>query len=282
MCSEIEFNTDLRKSSEAIIFNTSKLTTRLVERIAGHDLIRERNTLRRHDQRDHHLHTIGSVVARVTETALVPLRERWVALEIRAGQIVEQYVKLHRKQVLPAVFEKCEQPLLVLEQMVKTTIQSILGGQLHSLVQKISHRTALVPLPMQSPLAARIDPAVSRQHHQYVPPRGPFSRVLESLAPELIELKLRQLPLYAHTPRVIGNLTIRGKQREPALLLVLFIKRLDRLHPAFTLAVVDLTQIQHVPIDGAITRDTLLLRNTPIAVFFAVFEPTVALQVHGP
>src|ERR1039457_2446323 len=27
MCSEIEFNTDLRKSSEAIIFNTSKLTT---------------------------------------------------------------------------------------------------------------------------------------------------------------------------------------------------------------------------------------------------------------
>src|ERR1017187_2128810 len=303
MCSEIEFNTDLRKSSEAIIFNTSKLTTRLVERIAGHDLIRERNALRRHDQRDHHLHTIGSVVARVTETALVPLRERWVALEIRAGQIVEQYVKLHRKQVLPAVFEKCEQPLLVLEQMVKTTIQSILGGQLHSLVQKISHRTALVPLPMQSPLAARIDPAVSRQHHQYVPPRGPFSRVLESLAPELIELQLlpqptkgptcaplpwplelelRQLHLYAHIPRVIGNLTIRWKQREPALLLVLFIKRLDRLHPAFTLAVVDLTQIQHVPIDGAITRDTLLLRNTPIAVFFAVFEPTVALQVHGP
>src|ERR1017187_4357160 len=27
MCSEIEFNTDLRKSSETIIFNTSKLTT---------------------------------------------------------------------------------------------------------------------------------------------------------------------------------------------------------------------------------------------------------------
>jgi hypothetical protein len=48
------------------------------------------------------------------------------------------------------------------------------------------------------------------------------------------------------------------------------------------LAVVDLPQIQHVPIGHSAARETTLLGNTPVAVFFAVFESPMALQVHRP
>jgi hypothetical protein len=44
------------------------------------------------------------------------------------------------------------------------------------------------------------------------------------------------------------------------------------LHRRFALAVIDLPEIQYVPIDHPAARQTPLLGNAPVAVLFAVFE----------
>jgi hypothetical protein len=59
------------------------------------------------------------------------------------------------------------------------------------------------------------------------------------------------------------------------------VKRLDALQPRGALTVVDLTQIQHVPIDCAPRRHAPLLGNAPVPMLLAIFETPVALQVHG-
>jgi hypothetical protein len=76
------------------------------------------------------------------------------------------------------------------------------------------------------------------------------------------------------------NRSVRRKQRQTPLLLAALIERVDRLQPCLALAVVDLRQIQHVPIDHPAARQAPLLRNAPVAVLFAVLESSVAFQVH--
>jgi hypothetical protein len=46
---------------------------RVVRRVSRQHLIGQRKALRRHDQRDHHLHAIAALVAAVTVAALVRL-----------------------------------------------------------------------------------------------------------------------------------------------------------------------------------------------------------------
>jgi hypothetical protein len=46
------------------------------------------------------------------------------------------------------------------------------------------------------------------------------------------------------------------------------------------LAIVDLAQVQHLPLDHPAARATLALDNIPIAMFFAVFEASVESQEH--
>jgi hypothetical protein len=77
------------------------------------------------------------------------------------------------------------------------------------------------------------------------------------------------------------NVPVRGKQRQPSLLLVALIEGLDRLQPCFTLTVVDLPQIQDVPIHHAAARHAAFLRDAPVPVFLAVLESSVTLQIHG-
>ena len=60
---------------------------RLVRSVAGQHLIGQRQAFGRHNQGNDDLHTIGSMIARVPEAALVAFRERWIRLEIGARQI---------------------------------------------------------------------------------------------------------------------------------------------------------------------------------------------------
>jgi len=56
-----------------------------------------------------------------------------LALEVSAGQIVEQNVELRTEQVLPALPQVREQLLLVLAQTVQATVQPVLfrGRKIH-------------------------------------------------------------------------------------------------------------------------------------------------------
>ena len=65
--------------------------------------------------------------------------------------------------------------------------------------------------------------------------------------------------------------TILGEQRDLFAGLSALVQRLDRLAPRGTLAVVDLAQIQHMPLHRATAGDPAVLDNAPIAVLLAVF-----------
>ena len=71
------------------------LQCRLVRGVAVHDFVGQWKAIRRHDQRDHDLHAIGTLVAAVTELPLAITRR--IAFEIGAGQIIQEHVEIGLK-----------------------------------------------------------------------------------------------------------------------------------------------------------------------------------------
>ena len=70
--------------------------------IAGEHFIGQRQPLGRDDQRHDDLHAVATFVATITEAAGIAFIIRHVALEVGAGQVVEQHVELRAKEIAPA------------------------------------------------------------------------------------------------------------------------------------------------------------------------------------
>ncbi len=83
-----------------------------------------------------------------------------------------------------------EEPLLVLEHLIQTTIQRVLFYQRIIFIQEISHRAVLKPLPMQPPFAPWINKSIADQGLQNMLPTSSLSTVDQTLGPELIQPKL--------------------------------------------------------------------------------------------
>ena len=160
----------------------------LVQGIPGHDLIGERKTFRGHDQGDHHLHAIWTFVATVTEFPQTSFR--WLRFEIGAGQIVEEHLEPHMEQRLPALPEVREEIPLMGQQPVQTPIQLVDLHETKIFAQEIAHRASFIPLPVQPPLAAWIDQAVTDQSLEHIQPTGPLSTDRQSIGPKLIQPQL--------------------------------------------------------------------------------------------
>ena len=60
-----------------------------------------------------------------------------------------------------------------------------------------------------------------------------------------------------------------------------FIKGFDQLAPGFMLGVVDLAQIQYLPLHHLAASAAFVLDDIPIAMLFAVFEASVEPQEHA-
>ena len=95
--------------------------------------------------------------------ALVTLRERRIALEVGAGQVVEQHLVGGVEEIAPSIVEVGKQRLLVIEQAVMAAVESILGGQGEITTQEIGQRRVVEPMAMQTPFAARVDEPVGDQ-----------------------------------------------------------------------------------------------------------------------
>src|ERR1700693_225501 len=74
--------------------------------------------------------------------------------------------------------------------------------------------------------------------------------------------------------------TILGEQRDLFADLSALVQRFDRLAPRGPLAVVDLAQIQHMPLHRATAGDPAVLDNAPIAVLLAVFAAKLVARKH--
>ena len=74
---------------------------------------------------------------------------------------------------------------------------------------------------------------------------------------------------------------IFGKQSHRFALGLSVLKDLDGFLPTGLLLIVDLAQIQNVPLDDSVGRPTPVLDDAPVAVFFAVFLSGGAAQKHN-
>lgn len=130
----------------------------LVEGIAGEDLVGQGKTVRGNDQGDDHLDAGGAMVATVAMLALTGLGR--IALEVGAGEVIEQDLVASREEVAPALLQVGEQGPLVRQQPVQATVEGVALGDGEVFAKQIAHSAAVIPLPVQAPLAARVDEAV--------------------------------------------------------------------------------------------------------------------------
>src|ERR1700687_2745332 len=158
----------------------------------------------------------------------------------------------------------------------------------------------LEPMPVQSPFAAGRNQLVADQRLQDVQPVRPFARGRQRRKPELVQSQLipqksghpAGTPLTRPTQSHLaqsdrhhiaierrGN-TILGKQRNLFGLPGAFIEDLNRLAPRRFLAVVDLSEIQHLPLNHAAVVSAPVLYNGPCPMFLAVLATNLGAQKH--
>ena len=173
--------------------------------------------------------------------------------------------------------------------------QPIIGAK------QITHRALLEPLPVQSPFAARINQPITHQCLQDLPPLASLARIRQARREKLIEPQLRiqvtcqiagtplsrsvQLHrikphLHAIAVSVDRNRAIGGKQRQLAMPPAVFIKRFDQIAPRLALAIIDLAEIQHLPLNYLAAGAALVLDDIPVAMLFAVFDASIEPQEH--
>src|ERR1700759_982955 len=154
---------------------------------------------------------------------------------------------------------------------------------------------------MQPPLAARIKEAIADQGLQNMLPACSLPTVGQTVGPELIEAQLLvefagqptgsplSRPMQFHLfepdldPKVGGEvrqLPICRKQCQGHGPLALLIEDFNRSTPAFVLSVVDLAEVEHLPLDHLATAAAPILHHAPVAMLFPVFDPRVAPQEH--
>src|SRR5206468_4569503 len=99
----------------------------------------------------------------------------------------------------------------------------------------------------------------------------PWTMQFQFIEPNLNDLQVR----------VLYRPVFRKQRHLPRALSALF-QTLNRPAPALLLAVIDLSQIQHLPLDDPSFRAPMVLDNAPIPMLLAIFQPTVSAQEHAP
>jgi hypothetical protein len=95
-----------------------------------------------------------------------------------------------------------------------------------------------------------------------------------------MEFHLFEPDLHAKTSGEVGDLSISGKQCQRQRLFALLIEDFDRSTPAFSLTGIDLSKVEHLPLDHLATPAEPILHHSPIAMLFAVFDPRITPQEH--
>ena len=236
----------------------------------------------------------------VTEAAGIRFVFRHVALEVGAGQVVEQHVELRAEQIAPAPEQMGEEFVLVCEQAVEAAIERVVLGNAFVHAEQIGQRGGGKPVPGQPPFTARGEPPVKRKHAEDFLPVRAFATTAQArseegieleVAPELIaqparapgaragELQFMEPHLHGGGVASQGG-AIFGKERALPGLALLFVEDFDGLLPGGALGVVDLTQIEDVALHDA-ASDATALDDRPGAMRLAVLFARTALEKHA-
>ena len=218
----------------------------------------------------------------------------------RCGQVIQQYIEAGVEQRLPAFPQKREKRALVRQQLVQAAIQHIVGDDPHRTAQQVPHRAVLVPVPVQAPLAARINQLVAHLRLQDVQPARALPAHRQPQTPEPIQFqsipKRQRQPTRAPLPRPmqtqvldvdanrlaiqLRRFPIVGKQRHRHWARVPP-QHLDRFAPGRPLAVVDLAEIEHLPLYHTPVAVAAVLDHAPVTMLLAVLETSLGAHKHG-
>ena len=184
-------------------------------------------------------------------------------LEVRAGQIVQEHIKLHGEQVPPSPAQVLEELGLVDADAIETTIKPVLGRRLKIHAQQVAHRAAVKPLPMQPELAAGVDQAIDHQQLQDLGPGDRAAAAVQTTRPESPQVQVipqptaqPTVPKGARPPQLDPAETnangVEGLRRDDAVFgkeaqLTMFVGRLVKdlqcVAPRGLLRIVDLAEI---------------------------------------
>jgi len=87
--------------------------------------------------------------------------------------------------------------------------------------------------------------------------------------------------LHAMRLRMFGNAAIGRKQSQLRVAALAFVKSFDRTTPILMLAIIDLAEVQHLPLHHFAASTTPVLDDIPIAMLLAVLEASVESQEHA-
>src|SRR5664280_3260866 len=104
------------------------------------------------------------------------------------------------------------------QQQIQGAIKRVSGGQTKIPAQQIAHRAVFIPMPVQTPFAARINQPVSDQRLKNQVPRRAFAAGTEPLPPEPVQtelaVKLARPPARAPLP---GTVQFQFVRRTPTM-----------------------------------------------------------------
>jgi hypothetical protein len=95
-----------------------------------------------------------------------------------------------------------------------------------------------------------------------------------------MQLHLFEPDLYAKPSGEVGQLPISGKQCQRHSPLAIFVENFDCSTPGFALTVVNLSKVEHLPLNNLTTPTTAILDDVQLAMLFAVFDPRMVPEEH--
>ena len=190
--------------------------------------------------------------------------------------------------------------LLVRKQTIMHLIDPVDFREPEIAAEQVGHRTALIPLPMETPLAARSDEPIGAQRLEDQIPARALAAGRQPLRPKAIQSELRVKPAgqparaplpgpvqrqrlepEAHDALVArGRDAILGEERHGARPRRIVLENLDRLAPRLALAVIDFTQVEHMALDDFSAGHALVFDDAPIVMRLAILEAFAAAQEH--
>jgi hypothetical protein len=207
---------------------------------------------------------------------------------------------MRRALRLPPCAKELAQRVLVRHDPIEAAIEPVLAGHGKIHLQQLIHRAAQKPLAMNPQLAARIDQTVHDQQLKHPGPRHLPTRLGQSRIPERGELQPvpqpapqeaiaeAARPAQLHLVELHGDRIdfprrqrpVIGKETQLAILPLVLIKYLQCPPPGLLLRVVDLAEVEDLPLRGAARTRAAVLDDAEVTMGLPILAAFVLAQKH--
>src|SRR5579859_4333909 len=163
-----------------------------IARVAGPGVVSQREAFARHHQGDHDLLAVAAMVARVAVAGQVVVLGQ--ALEVAAGQVVQQQIVLDLEENTEAFLEVILDLLLAAEQLRQRAVQAILGDGAVRDTEEFFESCGSVPVLGEGELAAGLAQAIDDLDGHHVGGSHRFLALRHMPADNVVQAKVVPQP----------------------------------------------------------------------------------------